>query len=415
MKMSHLAPLALILGFPALASLAAAEVTFEKIVLTNEYWCDGITAGDINRDGKMDIVAGPFWYAGPDFKTRHAFYEPVPQPLEASPSNSLFSFVRDFNGDGAPDILVLGRVLHHQAFWYENPGPAALKEGKDAPWKKHFAVERVFGESPDFVDLYGDGHPVIVAHWEKRWGGWAPDPSDATKPWIFTPVSEAADFLQTGEPKGQPHYYHGTGVGDVNDDGRLDLVINDGWWEQPAKRTDPWKWHVNRFSQGKGGAQIYAYDVNGDRKNDVITSLNAHGWGLAWFEQAKGADGARTFIEHPVMGDRSEEAKYGVAFSQPHALVLADLDGDKLPDVIVGKRRWAHGPKGDVEPMEKPVIYWFQTKRDGKGNATLVPHLIDDASGVGTQINAIDVNGDGAPDVLSASKLGAFVFITKRK
>lgn len=53
---------------------AVAAPRFEKVVLNNEYLCDGIHAGDINRDGRVDIVAGPFWYEGPEFKSRHEFY-----------------------------------------------------------------------------------------------------------------------------------------------------------------------------------------------------------------------------------------------------------------------------------------------------------------------------------------------------
>jgi hypothetical protein len=161
---------------------------------------------------------------------------------------------------------------------------------------------------------------------------------------------------------------------------------------------------------------MLVYDVNGDGHNDIVTAKNAHGWGLSWFEQ-KREGGSITFVEHRVMGTREEEQKFGVAFSQPHALTLADLDGDGLNDVITGKRRWAHGPKGDVEPMATPVNYAFLLRRDksAEGGAKLVPKLIDDASGLGTQVTATDVNGDKVPDVLTASKLGTFVFITKRK
>jgi hypothetical protein len=409
-----------LLALGALASGARGEprgVTFEKHTLTSEYWCDGVNAADIDGDGHLDIVAGPFWYAGPDFKVRHAFYEPVEQELEKNPTNSMFTFIGDFNGDGKPDILVLGRVLFHQAFWYENPGKTeALKP--DARWKRHFAMNRAFGESPIFTDIDGDGKPEVLAlsgntdkDKLKQWGWYAPDWSKPDQPWKFTAVTEPGDFN---------HYYHGEGVGDINGDGRTDLVTNEGWWEQPSKGSPPgtlWKKHPFNFSSDKGGAQILVYDVNGDGRADVVTALNAHGFGLAWFEQQRSATGEITFVEHKLMGTRAEEQKYGVAFSQPHALTLADLDGDGLPDVITGKRRWAHGPTGDVEPMATPVNYAFLLRRDpsAPGGARFVPQLIDDASGLGTQVEAIDVNGDGIPDVLTASKLGVFVFLTKRK
>jgi hypothetical protein len=57
------------------------------------------------------------------------------------------------------------------------------------------------------------------------------------------------------------------------------------------------------------------------------------------------------------------------------------------------------------------VLYWFRLTRDGSGGATFVPHRIDDKSGVGVQFTAADVNGDGRADILTVSKLGAFLFL----
>src|SRR6185503_2057800 len=184
--------------------VAAPLPSFQKQVLTDKYFCDGITASDINRDGKMDIVAGPFWYAGPTFKSVHEFYPAKEFPLPPSPTDSMFSYVYDFNHDGWPDILVLGRVHLHQAFWYENPKGAA------GHWKKHFVFERVKGESPPFIDVNGDGKPELVTHFEDQWGMVQPDAVDPTKPWKFSPITTKAKWDQ---------FYHGTGIGDVNGDG----------------------------------------------------------------------------------------------------------------------------------------------------------------------------------------------------
>jgi hypothetical protein len=375
---------------------APPNVSFEKIQLTDRYYCDGIDAGDINGDGHVDVVAGPFWYAGPSFKKAHEFYPAVPLPPEASPSNSMFSFVHDFSGDGKLDIMVLGRVHKHAAYWYENPADT------DQLWEKHFAFERVRGESPALVNFRGDDSRQIISHWDGRWGWIEPLPKQPREPWKFVSIGDDEDW---------PQFYHGEGVGDINSDGRPDLIINDGWYEQPAELSGNWKFHRGKFSTDRGGAQMFAYDVDGDGDQDVISSLQAHLWGLAWFEHVTKSDGSITFREHRIMGDRAEEQKFGVAFYQPHALELADIDGDGLKDIVCGKRRWAHGPTGDVEPDAAPVVYWFQLTRSPNGEVRFIPHLIDGRSGVGVQIAVKDVNGDQRPDVLTASKIGSFVFL----
>ncbi len=109
------------------------------------------------------------------------------------------------------------------------------------------------------------------------------------------------------------------------------------------------------------------------------------------------------------MGSKAEDNAYGVKFSQLHAMRLVDVDGDGLLDIVTGKRRWAHGPNADDEPSADPVLYWFQLKRDGKGGAEFVPHLIDNDSGVGTQVTTGDINKDGKVDVIVANKRGVFV------
>ena len=382
-------------------SLLAADLPFRFVrnQLTTAYYCDGITAADVNRDGHLDVIAGPVWYAGPTFEHSTEIYPAVALPPETSPSNCMLTFAHDFNADGWTDVLVQGRVHKHEAFWYENP------RGKKQLWEKHFVFERIKGESPALTDVTGDGRPEIICHWHDRWGWLSPDWAKPTEPWVFHPIGPQREW---------PQFYHGTGAGDVNDDGRVDLIINEGWFEHPVDDDTKWRFHEQRYSPDRGGAQMYAVDIDKDGDNDVVSSLHGHEWGLAWFEQvAKKTDGSIEYAQRTVMGTRDEEAKYGVAFSQPHALEVSDIDGDGRQDIIVGKRRWAHGPTGDVEPNAAPVVYWFQN-RVVNNETTFVPHLIDDNSGVGVQIATVDLNRDGIVDVLTASKLGTFVFLSER-
>ena len=125
---------------------------------------------------------------------------------------------------------------------------------------------------------------------------------------------------------------------------------------------------------------MYGYDVNGDGLTDVITCLNPHGYGLAWHEQYR-ENGAVKFRQHLLMGKDPKDSPYGVKFSQPHAIELVDMDGDGLKDILVGKRFWAHGPTGDVEPNAAAVVYWFKLTRNPDKSAGFIPYLADDNSG----------------------------------
>ena len=203
------------------------------------------------------------------------------------------------------------------------------------------------------------------------------------------------------------------GVGAVNGDGKMDLLEKDGWWEQPQSLEGDPIWRHHKQSFGAGGAQMHAYDVNGDGLNDVITGLAAHGFGLAWYEQEEGTESK--FREHIIMNKEPRDNKYGVKFSELHAIELVDMDGDGLKDIVTGKRFWSHGRTGDPDRNSEAVNYWFKLTRGADKSVDFIPYLIDKDSGVGVQVVAGDVNKDGRPDLVVGNKKGVYVLTQERK
>jgi hypothetical protein len=402
------------------ASLASAEElrTFRRIQLSDQFWSEGATAADLNNDGAKDIISGPYWWEGPDFTTRNEYYPASaafqlalgPMTTVTVPgfegtlgkenkySDNFFAWAHDFNADGWNDILIVG-FPGTDTSWFENP------QGQKRHWVRHRVFAQTDNESPAFADVTGDGKPELICITTGRYGYAAPDWADPAKPWTFHPISPDNKYGK---------FTHGLGIGDVDGDGRLDLLEKDGWWQQPASLAgDPlWTFYPQPF--GSGGAQMYAYDVNGDGLADIITSLSAHEFGLAWFEQYL-KDGTRAFRQHVVLNKDPSENKYGVKFSEIHAIALVDMDGDGLQDVVTGKRFWSHGRTGDPDRNEAGVLYWFKLARGGDGSVDFIPYLVDDRSGVGTQVVVTDVTADGLPDIVVGNKRGTFVHVQERK
>lgn len=393
------------------AAASAADLKFKKFTLTEEFVAEGAHFADFDHDGDNDICSGRFIWKGPDFKERVSFapkFEKEPYDPAKGYSDFFLTYTYDFNGDGWSDILAYSWP-GKETWVFENP------QNKKEEWTRHTIFDVTDGESPDFRDVNGDGKPEILAHsssgkqpsTDGQLGYVEIDWSNPFGKARFRPITPKS-------PENDKKYFrytHGYGAGDVNGDGRTDILDKEGWREQPAdtKADSDWKFHPQLFTVpgGRGGSFLLVYDVNGDKRNDVITGYDAHGYGFGWFEQ--NADGS--FVEHKLMGSTVEESPVGVKFSQLHAMQLADMNGDGVMDVVTGKRRWAHGPLKDDEPNAAPVLYWFEIQRDGKGGAKFIPHLIDDNSGVGTQVTPGDVNKDGKLDVVVGNKKGVFVFL----
>jgi hypothetical protein len=387
--------------------LTPAEVVsshFKMQRIEDFYYGWSMAAGDFNDDGTLDVTVANRYYLGPDFTASHEVYgaQPFNPAKEYSPAMVNFAF--DYTGDGWDDILV---AESRAPALYVNP------KGESRRWTRHTVSPAVISEAITFKDINADGmpDPVFAGGGVVQWI--TPDPANPTAPWKVYAVSTPGPATAS---------VHGIGAGDVNGDGKMDIVMAHGWWEQPAAGATqvPWTFHQAAFGRGgNAGGEIEVFDVNGDGAPDVVTALSAHGFGLAWYEQKRPTSGSgeSTWVEHLIMGDFASENAGDVVFTEPHALTAADVDGDGIKDIVTGKRHWAHLESySDPDPMGPAVLYWFRTVRNAgaPGGAEFVPELIHNRSGVGSMVQTADLNEDGNVDIMVGTNRGNFIFWGQR-
>ncbi len=375
---------------------SASPISWKKTVIEGQFRSEGVAVADVNKDGTLDVMIGDFWYESPSWK-KHEIRKPgnFGDGLR-SYSECMTCWTADINGDGWPDQIVIG-FPGVPAYWYENP------KGKEGHWTRHEAWHSACNETPLFTDLFGDGHPVLVMGWQPKGKdnegqmAWFTPGSDPTQSWEMHSVSEAGSSEKP--VPGTFRFSHGLGVGDLNGDGRKDVICTGGWWEQPTDgRNHKTNWAFHPAELGGAVADMVVYDVNHDGKPDVIAS-SAHQYGIWWFEQGESKEGSPVFTKHDLFPE---------LVSETHALIVADINGDGVKDFVTGKRFWSHG-KSEAGSDKPARIYWFEGSRGANGLTSFTPHEIDDQSGIGTQFVIIDFNGDGLLDIVTSNKKGVFL------
>ena len=388
---------------------------FVKQQIENDFVSECAAAGDFNNDGVTDITVGPYWYEGPDFIMRHEIFAAEKFDRHTYSKTTQPCFAHDFNGDGFADVFCIernpgpGGTYVFQGWekdadgcsgWrgviYKNP---AQKESK---WIRHVVLDNIANEAPVWGDINKDGRPELIYSSPEHYGYAAYDPANPYGAWTFFPVSENMHFYLAS----------GAGYGDITGNGTNDLIGPSGWWENPGGEKYPWNFHPQKFSEN--AAQMYVFDIDGDGLNDILTVWHCHGYGLVWHKQTRDKDGKINWQKHeifpadPFEKTTAENLSSMPRVSQLHSLEIADINGDGINDIIVGKRFWAHGEFGDPEPEVPAEIYWLEIIRERDG-VRFIPHLVDGDSGAGTQITAVDLNNDGKINIFTSNKKGVFI------
>jgi hypothetical protein len=362
------------LAFLCLAN-QPGQLAFERAQISDTRY-EAASVFDVNLDGALDIVSGEYWFAGPDFSMRQKICDVKP---EGDYFDDFADFPMDVNGDGFLDI-VSGAWFGQKLTWRENP------KGIPFEWPVHDIAEVGNVERPAFWDIDGDGHVDIAPNTPGRPQRIFRLERDASGTPLGTFQQHTISERVTG---------HGLGFGDINGDGRGDLIVWNGWFEAPSKPfTQEWTWHEGPALFDSASVPILVHDVNADGRNDIIVGAG-HNWGLAWWEQGKDL----TWTRHDIETDRS----------QFHEMALADLDNDGALELVTGKRWRAH-PEGDPG-VDDPVGLYYYKINGGRFER----HVLDygpgeDFAGTGIYLWVEDIDGNGWKDIVAPGKGGLYLF-----
>jgi len=359
----------------------SGSLKFIKRQIASESF-ESVEVFDVNNDKVPDIVSGSFWYEGPAYFKRH-YIGAAKQFGEYWDEFSTIPL--DINGDGRTDFITggwFGKVL----VWRENPG-------NENEWKEHVIAETGNVETTAAWDMDGDGTPEII-------------PNTPNDPLVIYKLVKNSQGKGTGSFERikitNDKQGHGLGYGDINGDGRGDLIINTGWFEASGNiYKDTWIFH-KEFDLGTASVPVIIADVNKDGLNDLIAG-QAHGYGLDWYEhKTDKKTKLSSWIKHPIDPFNS----------QFHTMKWVDLDGDGKEELITGKRYRAHN--GNDPGENDPVgIYYYKWNGDSFTKQVVSYRAFGEGKGLGIYFSVTDLTGSGRKDIIAAGKDGLYIFYNK--
>ncbi len=363
----------------ALSTVGSHEITFIRHVINADSEFSACAVFDVDQDGDKDIISGGYWYAAPTWE-KHKLRD-VAQIRGRFDDYS--NLPLDVNGDGWLD-LVSCNYRSKSVYWVENPRQDGV------PWATHVIDTPGPSETGRLADVDGDGDLDVLPNGTDfaAWYELLDDSSDTGPSWLRHELPN--DLAR-----------HGIGFGDINGDGRGDLVSPAGWCEAPEDRQGGrWLWRPEFQLHRDCGLPILVHDFDADGDADILWG-RGHDIGLYWLEQQQ-TNGKRKWQFQAI----------DTSWSQAHSLMLADIDGDGRQDVVAGKRFMGHDGKdpGEYDPL---AIYWYSFNRDRR---SWKRHLVSWGHGCGFDLDpkCADVDNDGDVDIVAAARSGLYLLENTR-
>ncbi|WP_417748539.1 alpha/beta fold hydrolase [Rosistilla oblonga] len=381
---------------------ALADTPFRVHTLSSDSEFSAATTIDIDGDGRLDVVSGAFWYQAPNWD-KHTLRDVA---MIRGRFDDYSNLAMDVDGDDDLDIISVN-YRSKSLYWCRNPGPAAMQENPDLRWEQIEIDRPGSSETGRLVDIDGDGHLDIL-------------PSGTTfAAWYrLQPASQSESQTAAEDVSWQRHDLpaeligHGVGAGDINGDGRIDVVGPGGWaLAPPDPLTGRWRWQPEFSLAQDCGLPILVHDVDADGDADLIWS-RGHNYGVYWTEQVGESESSLQVMPgvelaelEPLISSRKWITHaIDTSWSCAHTLILADIDGDGKDDLVAGKRFQGHDGKdpGENDPLQ---IAWY---RFDSNSRTWKKQIASVAADVGIDLDSVcaDIDGDGDVDILAPSRIG---------
>ena len=359
-------------------------LNFSRVLIDKENKCEACSVADFNNDGKLEIICGEYMYLGDNYETKTKICD---IKYDGGYLHDFSDYPMDVNGDGYIDIIT-GSWWSEGLFWRENPGA----NGGD--WKTHKIETLGNIETIRYFDIDNCGTVEIFPNTPGERQSFFKLIKDANG----KPTGKFERYIISAEKSG-----HGMGFGDITGNGKVDIILSNGWLEQPDDvYAENWTFHGGWEVAG-ASVPILVHDVNGDGTPDIIIGAG-HNFGLFWYEQKVAADGTREFIKHDI----------DLVCSQYHDMQLFDIDNDGELELVTGARYFAHN--GNDPGEHNPIgTYIFKIKKMPSGTIVFDKNTLDYgpaecASGVGIYFWLEDLTGNGYKDIVAPGKEGLYIF-----